>query len=234
MKETFVLRTENRQVIERMSNEDAGALLKALMAHADGEEVDLDSLSGKADVVYLQMAAQMDRMEAAYQEKIEKRRLAGLMSGEARANKNEQTRTNANKSEQTGTKTNKREQTVNKNEQTRTNGEQKETIPVPVPVPVPVSPKGDKRESARARARITPPTKEEVRAYAKENGLILDADRFVDYYTANGWIFGGKTMEDWTAAARYWSSRDKPKQPDVDYNTILNELDRRREEDAAV
>lgn len=208
MRETFILRTENRQVIERMSNEDAGALLKALMAHADGEEVDLDSLSGKADVVYLQMAAQMDRMEAAYQEKIEKRRLAGLMSGEARANKNEQTRTNANKREQKAT--------------------------IPIPVPVPVSPKGDKRESARARARFTPPTKEEVRAYAKENGLVLDADRFVDFYESKGWMVGKTKMVDWEAAARNWSSRDRPKQPEVDYNTILNELDRRREEDAAV
>lgn len=57
-----------------------------------------------------------------------------------------------------------------------------------------------------------PPTVEQVREYAAKAGLNLDAERFVDYYTANGWKVGGRTpMKDWQAAARNWARRDKPK-----------------------
>ena len=56
------------------------------------------------------------------------------------------------------------------------------------------------------------PTVEQVREYADKAGLNLDAERFVDYYTANGWKVGGRTpMKDWQAAARNWARRDKPK-----------------------
>lgn len=57
-----------------------------------------------------------------------------------------------------------------------------------------------------------PPTVEQVREYAAKAGINLDAERFVDYYTANGWKVGGRTpMKDWQAAARNWARRDKPK-----------------------
>ena len=57
-----------------------------------------------------------------------------------------------------------------------------------------------------------PPTVEQVKEYATKAGINLDAERFVDYYTANGWKVGGRTpMKDWQAAARNWARRDKPK-----------------------
>lgn len=57
-----------------------------------------------------------------------------------------------------------------------------------------------------------PPTVEQVREYAAKAGLNLDAERFVDYYTANGWKVGGRTpMKDWQAAARNWARRDTQK-----------------------
>lgn len=57
-----------------------------------------------------------------------------------------------------------------------------------------------------------PPTVEQVKEYATKAGLNLDAERFVDYYTANGWKVGGHTpMKDWQAAARNWARRDTQK-----------------------
>lgn len=62
------------------------------------------------------------------------------------------------------------------------------------------------RESEGAkRRRFTPPTPQEVADYAKEKGLSLDAERFCDHYTANGWKVGGRSpMKDWRAAVRNW------------------------------
>lgn len=56
--------------------------------------------------------------------------------------------------------------------------------------------------------RFTPPTLEEVRAYCAERGNCVDAQRFVDFYTANGWKVGKNSMKDWKAAVRTWERSD--------------------------
>lgn len=52
--------------------------------------------------------------------------------------------------------------------------------------------------------RFSPPTIEEVEAYCRERQNGIDARRFVDYYTANGWKVGKNAMKDWKAAVRMW------------------------------
>lgn len=52
--------------------------------------------------------------------------------------------------------------------------------------------------------RFVPPTVEEVREYCQGRGNLVDPNRFVDYYTANGWKVGRSAMKDWKAAVRTW------------------------------
>ena len=54
------------------------------------------------------------------------------------------------------------------------------------------------------RTRFCPPSVEEVREYCKERGNNVDPEKFVDYYTANGWMAGKNKMKDWRAAVRNW------------------------------
>lgn len=56
--------------------------------------------------------------------------------------------------------------------------------------------------------RFTPPSKQEIEQYIEENGYSVDADRFIDYYTANGWMVGKNHMKDWKATIRNWERRD--------------------------
>lgn len=63
---------------------------------------------------------------------------------------------------------------------------------------------------SRTRKRFTPPTVEEVKAYCFERNNKVDAERFVDYYTANGWKVGKNPMKDWKAAVRNWERKDPP------------------------
>lgn len=58
-------------------------------------------------------------------------------------------------------------------------------------------------------SKFTPPTLEEVRAYCKERNNAVDAQRFLDYYTANGWKVGKNPMKDWKAAVRTWERGEK-------------------------
>lgn len=71
--------------------------------------------------------------------------------------------------------------------------------------------KGDAGEETPAPAKkkakpFTPPTVEEVDAYCRERENGIDAQEFVDFYTANGWVQGkqGKPLQDWKACIRTW------------------------------
>lgn len=68
------------------------------------------------------------------------------------------------------------------------------------------------KKSEGARARFKAPSVDQVEAFCLENGLAVEADRFVDYYTSNGWMVGNAKMKDWKAAVRNWARRDQ-KQP---------------------
>ena len=69
----------------------------------------------------------------------------------------------------------------------------------------------DKLISSSDRKRFTAPTIEDVKAYCKERGNRVDPERFIDYYTSNGWNVGKNPMKDWKAAVRTWE-RSEPKQ----------------------
>lgn len=60
-----------------------------------------------------------------------------------------------------------------------------------------------------ARKRFTPPTLAEVTAYCRERQNAVDPQRFIDYYTANGWKVGKNSMKDWKAAVRTWDGRQR-------------------------
>ena len=58
--------------------------------------------------------------------------------------------------------------------------------------------------------RFIHPTVDDVREYCFERGNSIDPQRFVDYYTSNGWMVGKNKMKDWKAAVRTWEQKDKP------------------------
>ena len=63
----------------------------------------------------------------------------------------------------------------------------------------------------RPTRAFVPPTVEEVQAYCCEISASIDPSAFVDYYAAQGWVYGkaGKQMKDWKAAVRNWNRREK-------------------------
>ena len=68
--------------------------------------------------------------------------------------------------------------------------------------------KGDARGK---RTRFSPPSPEDIREYCREKNITVDADRFIDYYSAQGWkLSNGNPMKDWKAAVRNWSRDKRP------------------------
>ena len=63
------------------------------------------------------------------------------------------------------------------------------------------------------RKRFTPPTLDEVKAYCTERRNSVDPERFVDFYTTNGWTQGrGKPIKDWRACVRTWEKSERAEQ----------------------
>ena len=68
--------------------------------------------------------------------------------------------------------------------------------------------KSDHSEKPK-RTTFTPPTPQEVTTYCEESGIKVDAERFCDYYEANGWMVGKNKMKSWKAAVRNWERHDR-------------------------
>ena len=66
----------------------------------------------------------------------------------------------------------------------------------------------------------------------------MDAQRFIDYYTSNGWKVGRNPMKDWKAAVRTWERGDStasrpaitPEQDNRTVYDILREREERRKQ----
>lgn len=66
----------------------------------------------------------------------------------------------------------------------------------------------DIEKESKPLKRFTAPVLEEVKAYCVERKNNVDAERFINYYTANGWKVGKNPMKDWKAAVRSWERND--------------------------
>ena len=80
------------------------------------------------------------------------------------------------------------------NQSTKNNKESKEKVP------------GTKR-----KIKFEPPTVEEVRTYCAERKNGIDPEKFIAFYTANGWVQGKaqKPIKNWKATVITWERRNK-------------------------
>lgn len=67
----------------------------------------------------------------------------------------------------------------------------------------------ENKEENNNKGRFVIPTIQEVSNYCRERGNSVDPQRFIDYYSANGWMVGKNKMKDWKAAVRTWEANRK-------------------------
>lgn len=73
------------------------------------------------------------------------------------------------------------------------------------------------------KERFKAPSVEEVQEYCTERGNNIDAQHFIDYYSARGWMLGKNHIKDWKACIRTWERNDsfkpqKSAQPEKKYD----------------
>ena len=57
--------------------------------------------------------------------------------------------------------------------------------------------------------RFTPPSVDEVSDYCNQRNNLVDAETFIDFYQAKGWMVGKNKMKDWKACVRTWETNRK-------------------------
>lgn len=180
-KSSFVLYAEYLEHIKLLTMEQRGALLTAVLCYASGDE--LPEMDGMTNMAFSFIKSRIDRDTAAYLEKIEKRREAGKLGGRPKTKDISQKQEKAKKANGFSEKQNN-----------------PDTVPVTDTVSV------FEKESKEKSLRFSPPARQDVADYCKEKGFSdFDVERFVDYYTSNGWMVGKSKMKDWKAVVRNWA-----------------------------
>lgn len=83
-----------------------------------------------------------------------------------------------------------------------------------------ITPKAN--NDSKSSSRFIKPSIQEVKDYILSSSYSVDAERFYNYYEANGWKVGRNAMKDWKAAVRTWQ-RQSPQGKSTDIGVILKD-----------
>ena len=221
-KKSFVMYGSWSSAIEKMSNEQAGQLLKAIYALQDDENAEPEdpSVSFVFEIIKDKLFEDAKEWEKAKQRRSE----SGKKGMEKRWSEDKRTITNDNTAI-----TNDNTVITNDNSVitpiTNDNTAIESITPITVSVSGSVSvsdsvsvnesPSETKREkqAKEKRKRFSAPSVDEVRDYCRERGNGIDAETFVDFYASKGWKVGNTPMEDWQSAIRTWEKRESRASP---------------------
>ena len=84
-----------------------------------------------------------------------------------------------------------------------------------------------RQKNSAKKEKVIAPKIENVKSYFLENNFPeIEANKFFNYFSSNGWLVGGKTpMIDWQAAAQNWILNA----PNFKYNTEIAPANRSRQ-----
>jgi hypothetical protein len=182
-KTSFVLYSDNKSIIDLMTNEQAGLLLKTLFAYVNDEDPVVDN---SIAIVFEMIKLQLKRDLVKWEQTKEGRSLAGKASAEAKRL--------AKLSQQTSTSSTN----VDFVQQTSTNSTVSDSVSVSVSVSDSVS---DKKPRTN---KFVPPTQDEVSNYFIENGYSLDSSiKAFKYYDVGDWKDSkGNQVKSWKQKMR--------------------------------
>ena len=192
MRESIVFYRSFYEAIKELPAEEFRNAVMAIMEYGlNDSEIDT---SGVAKAILIMAKPQIDKNNKRYEN--------GLRGGTKPKQNQNETKVEPNPN-QTVTKVEpKRNQNGTKAEPKRTKPEPNVNDNVNVNV--------NDKESEEKKPRFSPPTLEERKKYIADNKYNVDPERFIDYYTANGWSVGKNRMKDWKAVVRNWDRSQKP------------------------
>ena len=187
----FICHDDYFDRLARLSNEEVGNLFRQLMLYHAGRFEEMSDFVGSEGVAFDFIANDINRMEEKQSKASETNRENGLKGGRPKKqNEPAETEENRNKPTETEQKPTKGYKDKDKYK----DKDIKETLLT---------------ECKEKETRFIPPTVEEVTEYCKERNNKVDAQTFVDFYTAKGWKIGKNQIKDWKACVRTWERNNR-------------------------
>ena len=182
----FVFYLEYESQLSRLSDEQLGKLIRAIIAYKKtGESCDSGDIA--VDLSFDFIKVDIDKQADNYRKKADAGRLGGSKNKQNEANESNAKQNEANESKSNHKK--EKEKEIEKD--TEKESSSKEEL---------------KKESA---PRFVRPSVDEVAEYCRERGNKVDAQQFVDFYSSKGWKVGKEPMKDWKACVRTWEKRER-------------------------
>lgn len=178
-RKSFILHKDSLDILDKLSNEQAGRLFKAIKSYQKNNEI--PNLDLTLDLVFTPFLNQFIRDDEHYEETCKARRLAGSKGGKqkvANASKSKQKVANLADSDSKSDSDSKKE-----------------------------SKKESKKDSKNKKGFI-PPTFQDIQNYCKERNSCVDAKKFFDYYVAGDWEDAkGNQVKNWKQKLLTWESK---------------------------
>lgn len=210
-KKSFLLHIDSLSVLDDLTDEQAGQLLKAISAYQQGEEISLNPI---VRIAFSPFKNQFMRDDERYEKTCERRAKAGALGGRAKAEKSKQDLANASNSKQdlANVADNKNKNKTNNKNKTKSDNE-------------------DIADKPQAK-RFAPPTYQEAYdyfgAYAMEKGITIapsEPQSFIDFYQSKNWYVGKNKMKDWKASVRNWFKNIEQRQAKRPMRQDVNSID---------
>ena len=217
-RKSFMLYLDAIEQWDMLTDEQAGVLIKALLRYSKTGER-LETSDGMLKMAFSFITAQIDRDGEKWEKTCEKRRDAAYKkwnnakdANAYNSMQNMQMHTNA----------------YNSMQKIQMNTNDTDTVTDTETVTDIIKENNIKEKSKR----FVKPTLEQVQAYCRERNNNINAQTFIDFYEANGWVQGraGKPLKDWKAAVRTWEknnynniSKDDNSEYDK-YNAVVNKF----------
>ena len=210
----FIIYESWSTLITNLPTEQAGELIQALCARQLEQEHEISDPTVNA--IYMMISAKMDEDAAKYSEKSAKKSDAAQKrwsKSKAKASEEVQVDADAMQTDADGcnsmqTDTDAMQCNANDAKYIYKYNSKKET---------------HSKECVKKAASQQPPSIEDVRSFARDEGLSgFNADAFWNFYESKGWKIGGDDMADWRSAARCWHARDRNKSTRAPNNKFLD------------
>lgn len=209
MKDSLIIYASQIEALDDFTLEERGEVMTAIMAHIRGREV--PTMSRAAAIAWAYIKKQADFDGEKYEEKVKARAEAGRKGAEKRWQSMAKM-ANANFA---NSKNGKRWQSMAKiadsdSDSDKDSDKDSEYVP---------------HREGHGEGPGHTPTAAQVEEYARSIGYDIDAQGFVDKYSATGWILNGGPIRDWKALVRRWKTQDEKRAPEK--NTKIHNFEER-------
>lgn len=184
MRDSFILYTEQKEIINKLSDEQAGKLIKAIYEYESTGVMPI--LEKEIDLVITPIKQTLDKNEKKWEEMKKQRSEAGRLGGIKRA---------INQGQELSSKSKQSQAKLSKAKQSQAN----QAVNVNVNV-------NDIIKENIKRKVFVPPTIKEVNLYIKEKQLKVDGQKFFEYFTEGGWKDSkGNQVKNWKQKLLTWN-----------------------------